>query len=413
MDGWKKAATILVLTTIIGYAFAVGELESISDSIILKPANGVVEVQGKLGVGTEVPSQKLHVFDDGNRVWARFQTSRQNWSLGFDSSDDFYLVDNDAGISCLRIRDGSCQTTLNGVLSLQRTVPGASQLSFRPYGSKDDSLIIFQNTTGHTRWYAGTTDENGAFKIYDYASKKIRLLQYPGSHTYIYTGNNRGSDILFNAADDIYLQADNTIRAGSHLRVSGFSGRHAMYFYSGDRKYAMLTKRNSTDNGGRFEIYTNSGGITLNSAENIHLKSKSDVIVDGSIVLSGTVRPANSCGIAGAAFTAEENAVLNDNSYEYSFGNGAEGADIASAQACSGEITAMSISCRNPSKGTAKIHVRNEGVDTGCFVEMSDSKTAYTQCSGATFNAGQKLNAYTETASGAGYCVVTWWVRYD
>ena len=116
----------------------------------------------------------------------------------------------------------------------------------------------------------------------------------------------------------------------------------------------------------------------------------------------------NDCGPSGIMW-AEENGALADNTYEWALGNGLDnGRGIT--QACSGTITAVSLTCGTAGTNT-NVSIQVQSADVGCNIVITGN-SGYGTCNHH-FTAGQYLIPKTITAGSCANAITTWWVKYD
>jgi len=262
------------------------------------------------------------------------------------------------------------------------------------------------------KWYAASDD--GSVKIKGKAANDTLNFSVDSvSHEWLQSHNFTDNIIInvSNGATPLVIDSQGTSSTGDYQQCwingstniclgyplanyYGFVGSPDFFFTTADfRAYVILSSTGVS-------TFNTFGGLQITDT----------IAVTGDIGVTGTVIPNNDCGITNTAFTAEENAALGNNLYEWSYGNGAAGANIATVQICSGRITGMSWSCITGGTAT-NITIRDDGATTDCTCKATANKCS-TTCDVA-FATDSRLTPFTLIAGGASNCVVTWWVRYD
>jgi hypothetical protein len=401
---------------------------------------------GNVGIGTTDPDYLLHLSktdehsvlhieaDGASHGEANlfFKTqSDLGWQIFMDNSNLSVLGEADRlgfyhyGSSAARmVIDGSSgyigigTTDPKGVLHLSKSGVDYKALVF---GDGDDDTFYIDAK------FASTGQAGNWLEMHDLWGNNLMTWR----NAKVGIGTTNPSSMLHISAEDgnvqLILEADTD-------NESGEEGEHPSILFSidggnndafialegiaGDTANGTLANSfiiGSTDNNPHLQFVTNNEvRMTFDLEGNIGIgvDDPSEVLdVVGNISLTGTVIPDNDCGIPGTAFTAEENAELNDNSYEWGFGNGATGPNIRSVQICSGVITGMSWRCNTAGTNTEVAIAISDGGDSGC--NCSSSANQCTNTCNIPFSSNNGLNGYTINAGGASNCVLTFWVRYD
>jgi hypothetical protein len=152
------------------------------------------------------------------------------------------------------------------------------------------------------------------------------------------------------------------------------------------------------------------------------INTSDDLFVGDDIFLEDRLVVENECGVASGTFHAEEADTLNNNSYEWSFGNGNTGASNNAngiVNPCSGVITAMAVQCDGCVAGkNDTVEIRIDNSASTCNVTINNTnpiaggRNGLNSCSD-TFNRGEILNFYTLVGDSCDYCTASMWLRYN
>ena len=112
------------------------------------------------------------------------------------------------------------------------------------------------------------------------------------------------------------------------------------------------------------------------------------------------------------SYWAEENGILDNAQYEYSFGNGAVNLGLIMRQ--NGTLKGIAMYC-GTSTGTAVVEIRSGATgttSTGCNLTSTTTRSGNYNCNYPVY-VDDVVRPYTITDTGHGYCVVTWWIEYN
>ena len=127
----------------------------------------------------------------------------------------------------------------------------------------------------------------------------------------------------------------------------------------------------------------------------------------------------DSCPIKTASYNMEENADLDDASYEWSYGNGSTGNDSGILMPCDGKVVAMTVNCANQTGATSTVEVRIDQTGTDCETDIDTAGGAgnfygIDKTCTDTFIEGQLITFYTIDDDGAcSDCQGTFYVQFN
>ena len=211
---------------------------------------------GNIGIGTDVPGQKLHIIGDGSPVilledgsgtdqtFTRYKSSAYNWSVGADHEDGSFVINRSTN---LRTGDPELYIGSNGNIGIGLTNP-ATKLNLagtiRLENSSDDTQYLsinyqginFQNTG------AGSSSTAASHLLDDYEEGTFTpVLLNDGSTTYTtqvgrYT--KVGNIVYINALVRINSVSGGSGVTGFTLPFQNDSGAHAVGLLVGNNSWS-------------------------------------------------------------------------------------------------------------------------------------------------------------------------------